>query len=360
MSEDRIDDLLEQYWETDDAVSRIALLEEAIRVADAGGYSAQGYHLRLMLIDVATFSGHPDKSLVAFVWCLSEFDKDPDEYDVWEIYWKYKWIIAAAVEFPSISREQIARMNDDLERRLRELGWSLHAVHSLRCFGYMRMGDFERSLESHAAWKQSETDDFSDCDACEADSEVELMVRLKRGKEALKLAQPILSGRLSCEEVPQLTYGTLMRSLLREGKLDKCEQMLEKGYRQLVKNPDFLAELSEHQLYLIRQGRFVKAVNTFEKCMPWASVSPNLDARYQFYWAGALLIRSLAASGKSERKLRLPPKLPCYRQQSQYDLGELADWLEQEAGAIAEQFNRRNGNTYYSELMQESRELAGL
>ena len=65
-------------------------------------------------------------------------------------------------------------------------------------------------------------------------------------------------------------------------------------------------------------------------------------------------------NSKQKRKLNLPSQLPCYEQECKYTPAELANWFSERTQQLADQFNRRNGNEYYNEIIAESRELVGL
>ena len=355
-----INELMAEYWRLEGPVERIALVEEAIRLADSHGDVSQGYELRMQLIHVATFNDFHEKAMVAFAWCLAEFDRNPDRYDAWQLLWKFKWILGNAYQFPNVSKQQVLALHDDMERRLRELNYSLRPLYCLRWNSHMYMGELEAALEYHALWKAAPNDALADCAACEANKEVRLMAVMHRDQQSLTLAAPLLAGRMSCATVPQSTYGVVMRPLLRSDQLDRAGEVVEMGHRKLLANPIYLSQLAEMQLYFIRSQRLVKAINTLEKCLKGAMQTTDQVARYQFYWSAALLLEALVKKGKKVRKLRLPANFACHRDDSQYDLAELSQWFAQQAGDIAEQFNRRNCNDFCTRIMQESRELTGL
>ncbi|MBY0456190.1 MAG: hypothetical protein K2V38_02515, partial [Gemmataceae bacterium] len=112
----------------DPGAAKIAVLEEAVRVADTHNDIDLGFAVREELIHAATFGGRPDVSMVAFAWCLARYDKEPDRFDPSGLLWKYKWVLDAVAEYPQFSREQIESMLADMERRYKEAGSGMHPV----------------------------------------------------------------------------------------------------------------------------------------------------------------------------------------------------------------------------------------
>src|SRR6266540_2526844 len=94
MSDDynvQVDELLYEAAGLEDGPSKIALLEEAVRLADTHGDGYRGYEVRQQLIHTATFGGYPEKALVAFTWCLAQCDREREGRLDYTMMWKYKW-----------------------------------------------------------------------------------------------------------------------------------------------------------------------------------------------------------------------------------------------------------------------------
>ena len=91
----QVEELLDQAGELPDGPSKLALLEEAVRLADVHQDVALGDEVRSDLIRVAKFSGYPEKALVAFSWRLAQADRDPDNFPEKDLLWEYKWIAGA-------------------------------------------------------------------------------------------------------------------------------------------------------------------------------------------------------------------------------------------------------------------------
>ena len=361
MSAEKIEELLDEAYMLHHSPAKVALLEEAARIADTVGEPPWSYGIRMEIIETGCFGGMHEKALVAFSWCLAAYDRDPEEYDEEDILWRYKWILDHMPAYPQISREQIVGMQDDFTRRLLAVDSSPRPAEYLRWSNLMRMGDLDQARGSYERWKDQPEDWLEDCGACEADKTVELMIRLHRDDDAMKAAKPLLEGRMGCAEVPHLTYGNIIRPLMRQGNDADAATMLDKGYRMISGNSEFLRGVAEQFIFLARTRDFRKGVPRLEKHLPWAVATSDIDAAQRFYEAVGLLLEAMAKEGKkSQRRFRLPEQLPCTVEDEQYNVAELAGWFASEAAKLADQFNRRNGNDYYTQLTHENRELAGL
>lgn len=357
---DRVYDLMEEAEELEDGPEKVALIEQAIHEADVLNDVLLGYEARMSLIEAGMFGGFVERAIVAFSWCLARFDESPEDYEEFDLYWMYKWVINDLPNFPAVSRQQILDMQDDMERRYRRSGYSMRTVHYLRADNALIMGDFEEAFQRLAKAERSERDEIVDCLACEQSHSVWRFAQLKKNEEAVKAAEPILAGKMSCTVVPEVTYGYLVRPLLRLGRLEEALELYRKGYRKISRNPHYVAEIALHMLTLIASDNLQKATRLFEKHLPWAVRTANLDERFEFFNSSSLFLEKLGQKSQRKRKLNLPSQFPCYDTECQYAPAELASWFADQAKQIADQFNRRNGNEHYSQLMAESRELVGL
>jgi len=353
-------ELMSQAQQLNDGPEQVALLEEAVREADMSNDIRLGFEARMELVKAGIFGGFAERAIVAFSWCLARFDESPEEYNAFDILWRFKWIVNNLHDFPTIPREKIAELEDELERRFTASGYSSRPVHVIRAGNAMTMGDKAAGLKHFEKWQLTERDGMADCAACEQNHSVVMLSHLHRNEEALSTAEPILAGRMRCAAVPQGTYGDVVRPLLRLGRLEEALDAYRKGYRLVSANPKYMEAIAEHMLTLLAADDVQKAVRLFEKHLPWAVATANPDSRFRFYNVATLFLEKLDQHSKRKRKLTLPSQLPCYDPQSKYDPAELAAWFAHETQQLADQFNRRNGNEYYNAFIAECRKLVGL
>lgn len=341
-------------------LEQVALLEEAVREADAAGDIPLGYQARLELISAGVFGGAQEKAIVAFSWCLARYDETPDEYSNYELFWRYKWIMNAIADFPSIPQTRIADLQADMEQRYQQLGYSLRPAYYFRSDNARRMGHVDEALAYHEKWRRAPRDWMADCAACEQSHLVQYYGHFHRDEEAIEAAAPIMSGAMSCSVVPHATYGHTIRPLLRMNRIEEAHEAYRVGYRLVTRNGSFIDTISEHLLFLTAMQELNKAVRVLERHLPSATDTANLHDRFRFYNSSAVFLEKLGQQSQRKRKLTLPPQLPCFDKENRYDPAELASWFAKESQQLADQFNRRNGNEYYNEFIAESRELAGL
>ncbi len=361
MSDD-IETLMKQVWDLDPSPLRLELLERAVALADAAGDIETAFEIRDELIDEATFLGHPEKLLTAFSWCLGQCDRNPEEFDEAELLWKYKWAVANLREYPQISRQQIEETLADMAERLRRNGASQRTIYHRRAMLAVGFGDEAMLGENLPLWKKHRRDWLSDCLACEKDSEVDVLAFQGDDAGAVRAAEALFKGRLSCAEIPHKTYGHVLLPLVRLGQWERAAECHKTGYPKVrgTSNYNFMESIAEHLIYLAIAGDSAKSLKSFERHVRQGLSAPSLLDRYFFFRAATLVLRRAAATGKPSRKLKLPEDFPPRQESGQYLLADLAAWFEAEARKLAAAFDTRAGNTYRTGQMNALSELEAL
>jgi tetratricopeptide (TPR) repeat protein len=348
----RIGELVQQALELEHGPAQIALLEEAVRLADAHDDLDLGYDIRQELIDAATFGGSPDVALVAFAWCVARSDEDPDRFDVEVLYWKYKWIATAAAMFPTIPRPHIEQLLDEMLQRYQAAGISRHAFYQTRRNVYLIMGELEAAAQDHQQVQQLQQDYMSDCPACEQDSSVDLYLYQKDYTRAFQTAQPILRQKSRCAEVPHRTYARLVIPALRHDNPELAISCYRKGLKLIKTNPSFLREASCHLLFLNLTDNMEAAVRLAQRYLPLYVASRCPLWRFNFSRSMAFTCQRLAAM-VDPPTLRLPNNFPLDKPMVPHDYAALAKHFAGEAQQLASVFDTRNGNDFYQRQLAE-------
>lgn len=356
----RVDELRQQAAALDWGPAKVALLEEAVRLADLSGDVELGFDSRAELIKAATFSGSPEKAVVAFTWNLAQLDRGAVDRPESESLWNYKYIINKITEFPQISRDQILGALADFERRVERSGLGMRPVHKVRHSVAWEMGDFDEARAAYARWQRSPRGELSDCPACDLDAEVWHLAEARRDEEAVAHAAPILAGRMRCTLVPQITLAMLLLPLVRLGRLPEAMRYHRRGYRMIARNPYFLEKAGQHIEFLALTHNLPRGVKLFEAHLPWAIGTYNLFHRFRFSLSAAFLFDRLQASGTTTLRLRLPASFAGYQASGSYQVGELSSWVASDAAELARRFDLRNGNDAFARQIEASRELAAL
>ena len=154
--ESEVDELLRQSYRQGAGPAKIALVEGAVRLADAHQRTDLGFATRKELIRAATLCGSPEKAMVAFTWCLGWCDREPERFSEDDILWQYKWIMGNVSEFPQVTREQIDGMAEDMTLRYQRCGRGMRAVHKLRCLIAMDMERHDDARTFQRLWRFSQ------------------------------------------------------------------------------------------------------------------------------------------------------------------------------------------------------------
>ncbi len=352
-----VNELIERSVALENGPAQVALLEEAVRLADTHQDLDLGFMARDQLIHAGTFSGEPDKAMVAFSWCLAQADRDPERFSEMNLLWKYKWVLPALASFPPISKQQIHDTLADMTQRYQRAGSTMQPIHLMHFELAVEMGDKRTARHHYKLWKKTARDWLSNCPACEQDQEVWYQRFVGNDEKALEAAQPILNGQMRCHSVPHRTFGKVLLPLLRLGRLEEAARHHRHGYRMVSRNPAYLLRLAEHMEFLALTDNLARAVKLLEKHLSWALATRSLDQRFRFYLAGLFLLERLQKWGKTSLKLRLPGNFPAVVKDGHYDLALLHGWFAEECHDIADRFDRRNENEHFAGLIRNLRKL---
>lgn len=361
MSRKQLDALWSEARDLEHSPAKVAILEQAVQLADALKDVDARYRTREELIEAATFGGVADRALVAFAWCLAQCDKDPDSYPEDDLLWQYKWILNDITEYPTVSLEKIRAMQADFERRLRRNGHGLRSYYELRVSNANAMGFLIEAEKYEKLWRKTKNDEMTDCRACERDRLIGMYLDEEEYAKAIKAAQPILSGKLSCHGVPHTTYPDLIKAYRALGNEKQAEEMFCRGYALVAGNPDFLDTISFYLNYLVRIPDFPRGLSLIERHLQWVAHSYSPNTRMTFYSRTANFFERLATDRPKQRKVRIPSALPIHNDEDRYTPAELTAWFRGESEDIAARFDARNGNDYASWCLASTRaDILGL
>ncbi|MGZ0039296.1 hypothetical protein [Paenibacillus ottowii] len=343
--EETIYELMEQAQDMPGGAAKLAILEEAVRLADSSGLKELAYEIRGEIVDCAIFNGYPLKSLIAFSWQLGQFDQNPEEYDPVELLWNYKWILGKVCSFPNISKTQIEDLVEDMRRRYAEYGYNERPYYYYKFRIAMDMGELDEARRYLDMFRVIEPDSMSDCEACEQSQMVRFYYLTGEDEQALAVAKPILSGRMRCAEVPHVTLSQVLLPLYRQGEVDQAKEQHRKGYRLVRDDRDFLKTIAEHIEYLTVANP-IEGIGVVERHLHIAlDYESGLEQMY-FYAAMVGLLQKLDTSRKL-RLIRMPASFEWGKQER--TLEEIIAYFKPLAESAAAEFDRRNGNAFYSD-----------
>ncbi|WP_338553118.1 hypothetical protein [Paenibacillus sp. KS-LC4] len=342
--EHTFEDLMDQAYGLPPGAAKLEVLEAAVRMADAEGDIENAYEARGEIVETAIFHGYPLKAIIAFSWQLGQCDQDPEDFDSSDLMWSYKWIVGNISNFPEVPMTQIQELVEDLGKRYKEHGYSRRTYLYYRSRLALSHGRLEEAKDFLEQMMKVERDYMTDCIACEQNHIVELYAQLGEDEQALKAAEPILSGKMTCAEVPHITLPHLLFPLLRQGSHTEAQKLHTKGYRLVKGKRDLLDSVAQHIHYLTEVNP-AKAVEVVELHLAFILDHENPYEVMRFNLFTARLLKKLVNEG-SDVKLRLPASFLAAH--ADMSLPALAAHFEALALSAAQRFDTRNGNDYYS------------
>ena len=337
-----VSEIIEHADALPDGIQKVRLYEKAIQIADNKKDDELAWRLRLDFIPVCSDGGCPDRMLVAFSWCLAYYDKSPEDFEVTEILWYYKWVLNALCNFPNISKEKIFELLNDFEERSKSENFSPRTVHYIKSKIYRGLKDFKLMSEELKQCFSMPRDDMSDCEACEQHYAFYNAYNEDNYDEALKLADPIMSGELSCRSVPHTTLPYIL--LINQSKSIDSRQLFHKAFRMIKGKPIFLANYLDISLYLLKDNDLTKAWEIIDQSLIKATESTDPSVKF-YYYTAAVLVYSCIDKSKRLFKYKLPSIKAFGEHEKSYKA--IAKILKSERDQLAKAFDKRNGNSYY-------------
>ncbi len=355
--DDQIEELLAEAGDLDHGPVQLTLLERAVDLADAHNYLDRSFEARSRLVESATFSGRPDVAMLAFSWLIATYDAHPGRFDSHQFLWQYKWVLGFAPEFPTIGRDQLDELYDDMKRRYRAEGSTLHAYWTLRRDNADSMGRAADGKKAHAKLMATKEDHLSNCAACVQDGTVIYLASVGDDAGALKAAKPIFGGKLTCAEVPEHTYANAMLPSIRLGKHAEALGHFKTGYRLIDRNPDFLRQKGMYIVGLTLTNNLARALTLLDRHLAEALEAVSPWWRFEFFLAVRLLLEKLAENGIVSVPVRIPKKMQLTTDGGKPTVDALAEWMDAVLKQLAAAFDARNGNKTFAKRVRKFRDL---
>jgi tetratricopeptide (TPR) repeat protein len=337
-TEDELWHLLDEARDMPYGTGQIALVEQVIQYADAAGLDEVRFAGRMFATHAYTHGGEPAKAFVTFSWCLGEYDREPSRRsreDERLLLWHFKYVTNALTAFPEVPLARTYAVVDDMERRYRAGGHSLHAVHRQRWGIANHVGDAPAAEEWYARWCAAPRDQNSDCEGCDPGAKVTHLVESGRDEEAIVLAEPVLQRRLTCPEQPQSILTDLLPAYLRTGRLAEAADAHRRAYRAMRGNLADLGTIADHLMFCAWTGNEARGLEIVQRHLGWLDRSPSPWATMRFAAAAARVLDGLVAAGHTGLTVR--------RGADDLPVPKLAAELADLARDLSAQFDARNG-----------------
>jgi tetratricopeptide (TPR) repeat protein len=336
--------------------ARTALTEQVVARADHIGSLDLAFASRLAATGAYTHGGEPAKSFVTFSWCLSEFDREPALHarHSRSLLWQFKFMINALREFPEIPLDRTYAVLDDMERRYRDAGCSMHAVYTYRHSIMHHIGDWAAAEKWYQRWITAPRDTLSDCAGCDPTSRVHWLADRGQDKDAIAVAEPVLGGQLSCAEQPQSILTALLLPYARLGQVEAAADAHRRAYRALRSNVSGLGRIAVHLQFLACTGNHARGLEILRRHLAWLDVAPSPADAMEFAAAASLVlrrVREVAEQSGPQPGIDVTVHRPAHGDRPAADLTieALEATLRDDALEIAARFDARNGTKRQSE-----------
>jgi hypothetical protein len=342
-------DLLTQAYALPASASCLALLEEAMRLADAHQNVDLGFHAREMLMDVARSLLRGDIQATAFAWCLAQYDREPQRFSHWQIFHRYSSIIGQMANQCDVSRTRVEEMLTDLGRRLELAGYSRRYVHFTEQFIAPDLGDRELARSATLALGRLPTDALSAGAEWELGAEVETELFLGRPQRALELAKPFLDDRARHWSKADDICAGLLWPLWQRGEKERARALQKRCMRSYEPGRVYYWWFG-HMLTFAAHTDLGAAVKRYAECQRAIHEFSDPLTRLHFGADALVVFQRLLAAGQETIAVRLPNYVPVARDDGRYSVRALHDWLAGPTRELADRFDARNGTTYWKDV----------
>lgn len=332
--------------------AKIALLDEAARIADLLQDEDAGFQVRRQLVTAANFGGQPDLMLVAFVWCLARMDANPEGFggkgarDT--LLWQFKWVVSTLAAHHTVPKSQALDTLADMRRRFEAQGYSLHRIFDTERRVRIAFGDKAGAAESFDTMLRTKPDGMSECETCVKELMVSYFRYAERFEEAVKIAEEYVGRNLNCEAGPMWVCCYALEPLARLGQPAKAERYYRLGYPRSAYNPGYIGAAVTFLEYLVLTDNLKRAGELFRRHFPVGLDYSNPMARLNTLRVARLYCRRLTEAGQKTVAVTLPDDHPLH-DRAAVPVPELLEWLEAECAHVAALYDQRNGNATFTE-----------
>ncbi|MFD3590078.1 hypothetical protein [Streptomyces sp. NPDC058683] len=227
--------------------TRTVTAEELVDAAEQFAEPRPLVHALFALQKAYNYGSEPRKSPVVFARVLTLFDEQPDVFDErlrHTLFWRFKWVAVALLALPEIPlaslRQWLTEMRDRYEKADLELQpYYGQAYHLAAHIG-------EDTDLAYELWAGRTRTKLSDCEACEICERALYHLAAGDDERALRIWEPVLAGKESCQEEPARSVSYALLPLLRTGRTDRARELHLTGYRACRRNPAMSGEVGRH------------------------------------------------------------------------------------------------------------------
>ncbi|ATY10166.1 hypothetical protein CU254_06610 [Amycolatopsis sp. AA4] len=331
----------------DHSSERTALLADAVRRADRLREPQAAFRSRRMLADACRRDGRWDRVRDLVHECLDAYDQRQwqfDRDDEAELLGWSAWWAECMVDFPDLSLEEIHAALQGVARRCAAADLPQHEVYAAQRGVAAHLGDWPTADDAHLRWVATaptgQDDRWLDV------TTIEHHLCKGESSRARHLAAAMLENPASLEDPLTFVRCLMLLPLARGGEWDLAALTFRRIRR--ATSGEFL---SPEQLGWIIE--FCALTGNALAGIDWLAPMAGFETRQrpfatmEFAAAVAVLARELVRAGRGDTVLDLGPEDP-----NTVPLHVLARRTRRLALDLADQFDRRNGNTFQGDRIR--------
>ncbi|MDP1560985.1 MAG: hypothetical protein Q8M16_06280 [Pirellulaceae bacterium] len=346
----KANELIEKAREMPSGVQQIEMYRRASVLADRQGDLAAAFAARDELCQAAYYTEQTLDQLIAFAYCLGASQRHPDQFNQGDLMWRYKWVAGSLKSCIYVPIRLYERLLEEMEVTYRKHGLGTAAVDQLRLSFYINTGQKDRLERAFIAWENNRDRSGSDCAACQQDRRVDYYVEIGDHERAIQEAEPLISKRMRCAEIPHMTFGTLYWPLLHLGRFEAAVDCFVQGYDMVKGREGLTSTVAEHLMFLAVAGQLPAGFQAMQYHLKVGMSLPYEAQLLVFYRGVWALLERAVMEGWGVVTLSLSPRFPLYESDGIYDVPRLRDFFCSQLDDLNTRFDLRNGNSYISQL----------
>ena len=323
--------------------TRTVTAEELVDAAEQFAEPVPLIRTLLELQEAYTYGSEPRKSPVVFARLLNLFDEQPDVFDErlrHLLFWRFKWVANALRAMPEVPLSSLHQWTQEMRDRYEKADLGLQPYFGQAYQLAAHVG--EDTTLAYELWAGRTRTRLSDCEACEICERALYQLTAGDDERALRVWEPVLTGKDSCQEEPARSVSYALLPLLRTGRTDRARELHLVGYRACRRKPSMAPEAGRHLEFCALTGNEARGLELLaENRNLLAEVDSPLDL-LGFLTGVEVLLQRVEFLGHGE----LPAAGYAGRT---WTVAELRAEVRSRADDTAARFDARNGTTAHTD-----------
>ncbi|WP_420036850.1 hypothetical protein ACN2WE_35680 [Streptomyces sp. cg28] len=334
--------------------TRTVTAEELVDAAEQFDDTAALVCALLELQEAYTYGSEPRKSPVTFARILNLFDEQPDAFDErlrHMLFWRFKWVANALLALPEVPLASLRQWLGEMRDRYTAAGLDLQPYYGQAYQLAAHLGD-GTSL-AYELWAGRTRSRLSDCEACEICQRARFHLAAGDDERALRIWEPVLQGKDSCQEEPARSVSYALLPLLRTGDADRARELHLAGYRACRRNPSMSGEVGRHLEFCALTGNEARGLELLAENRNLFEEVDSPRDQLDFLTGVELLLHRVVSLGRGELPASGYPGRT-------WTVADLHTEVRGRADDLAARFDARNGTTAHADRRRARLERAPL